>query len=91
MSSCKKKGQVFGHVKVCVENLPIYLSNCNFGVYFNDTKKGSDSKAADTSVLPMRMNKGVRGGGYISLWNKKKGKRILMECLVWAYTHTGNK
>lgn len=73
MSSCKKKGQVFGHVKVCGENLPICLSKCNFGVYFNDTKKGSDSKAADTFVLPMRMNKGVEVEDISAYGIRKRG------------------
>lgn len=37
----------------------------NFGIYCKDTKKGSDPKAADTSVLPMRMKKRRVLGGVI--------------------------
>lgn len=49
----------FGDEEVWFGSLAVFPSNYNFGIYYKDTKKGSDSKAADTSVLPMRMNKGV--------------------------------
>lgn len=90
----------FGDEEVWLESLAVFPSNCNFGIYYKDTKKGSDSKAADTSVVPMRMNKGVFYLGYTCMWNKKKGEAYpdgvclkkkkenkSLWCLLWAHTH----
>lgn len=74
MSSLKKKEvKLFDDENIRLESLPISPPNCNFGVYYKDTKKGSDSKAADTSVLPMRINKGVGGVGYLLVEQEKRG------------------
>lgn len=64
-SKQKKEDRLFEEEKIRIDSVPISPPNCNFGVYYKGRKKGSDSKAADTSVLPMRINKGVRGVGFL--------------------------